>query len=76
MDAALQPDDSGSWIATMVRVHYKKNLWPILKDLLSGERNSEWLSWLDLLHGLLTYSSEVRLQANDALEHRFFLMDL
>jgi serine/threonine protein kinase len=76
MDAALQPDDSGSWIATMVRVHYKKNLWPILKDLLSGERNSEWLSWLDLLHGLLTYSSEVRLQANDALEHHFFSMDL
>ena len=76
MHAAVEPDDCGSWIATMVRARYKRDLWPILKDRLSGDRSSEWLSWLDLLHGLLTYSSQARLQANDALEHRFFSMGL
>ncbi len=76
MHAALQEDDCGSWIATMVRVHYKRDLWPILKDRLSRERSSEWLSWLDLLHGLLAYSSEARLQANGALEHTFFAIGL
>jgi serine/threonine protein kinase len=72
MHAALQPEDCRSWIATMVRKHYQQDRWPILSDRLSGGHKSEWQSWLDLLHGLLTYSSEDRLKANDALEHQFF----
>jgi serine/threonine protein kinase len=76
MQATLQPEDCGSWIATMVRRHYQQDRWPILSDRLSGEHKSEWQSWLALLHGLLTYSSKDRLKANDALENPFFFMSL
>jgi len=68
----LDPRDCGSWIVRMVREKYSGDSWPLLSDRMSGHEKGAWMSLLDLLEGLLRYSSEHRLTANRALEHRFF----
>jgi serine/threonine protein kinase len=76
LHALSVPEDRGSWIAAMVRVLYQTDRWPILSGCLSGDCGSQWLSLLDLQQGLLRFTSEDRLKANDALEHMFFGLDL
>lgn len=68
----LDPRDCGSWIVKMVREKYSGDSWPLLSDRMSGHEKCAWMSLPDLLEGLLRYSSEHRLTANRALEHRFF----
>ena len=76
LHALSVPEDRGSWIAAMVRVLYQTDRWPILSGCLSGDCGSQWLSLLDLQQGLLRFTSEDRLKANDALEHMFFGLNL
>ena len=76
LHALSVPEDRRSWIAAMVHVLYLKDRWPILSGCLSGDCGSQWLSLLDLQQGLLRFTSEDRLKANDALEHMFFCLDL
>ena len=70
--AALQDDrDRGSWIAKMVR-EKDKDSWLLLEGCMLGREKVAWMSLLNLLEGLLRYTSEHRLTADSALKHRFF----
>ena len=69
--ALSQPVDRGSWIATMVRTQFLDR-WAGLSGHLSGRHGSVWLCLLQLQEGLLTYSSEERLNGVAELQHAFF----
>jgi len=72
LSGVLDARDRGSWIAKIVREKNQHDSWPLLDGRLSGQEKSAWASLLDLLEGLLRYTSEHRLTADRALRHRFF----